>query len=115
MKIAELPDGRLMQFPDDFPDNEMDAAVREALGVPEEPDPVQLVMQLSQQVLELQSGLATLIQQNQQQMAAIQQETAARIENGLQQLAAAMTAPRTIINDGTGKPVGVTFGAPGGG
>ena len=35
MKIARLPTGELMEFPPDMPDDEMDRAVRQKMGVPE--------------------------------------------------------------------------------
>jgi len=124
MKIARLPNGEMMEFPPDYPDDEMDRAVRQKMGVPEEPSETELVMQLiqqlTQQLVAVQAQIVEGQRQHQeviaqlvhgQQLAAqSQQQATVALKQSIDQLAAAYAAPRTIIKDGAGKPVGLKIG-----
>lgn len=124
MKIAELPDGTLMKFAPDYPDEEMDRAVRAKLGIPEAPDEGQMLMELMQNVMQQQAMVVQMLQQSQAQMqmlmtevargqqamAQSQQASSTAIQQGLSDMARAFTQPRTIVKDGTGKPIGIKIG-----
>lgn len=132
MKIARLPNGELMEFPPDFPDDEMDRAVRQKLGVPEPPDPNQMLMQLLQAVMQQMDMMTQQMAQSQaaqqasaQQLAQMlaevasvaaangqaQAQSAQVIAQGFERLERAYTAPRSIVTDKAGKPVGMKIGA----
>lgn len=89
MKIARLPTGELMEFPPDFPDDEMDRAVRQKLGLPE---------QHAEAPQELAQMLAAFVQQ----MGAMTMQ----IEQGFARLERAYLAETMIVTDKNGKPVG---------
>ena len=89
MKIARLPTGELMEFPPDFPDDEMDRAVQQKLGLPgpQAETPQELVQML--QAFVQQMGVMT-----------------AQIEQGFARLERAYLAETVIVTDKSGKPVG---------
>ena len=132
MKIARLPTGELMEFPPDLPDDEMDRAVRQKLGVPEPPDQGQMLVQLIQAVMQQMDMMTQQLAQSQaaqqastQQLAQMlaevatmaaangeaQTQSAAAIAQGFMRLEQAYTAPRTIVTDKSGKPLGMKIGA----
>lgn len=113
MKIARLPTGELMEFPPDMPDDEMDRQVRSKLGVPEPPDPNQMLMQLLQAVTEQLVQTQQTQQMLTQMMTQVAQATAgsaAAIQQGFERMERAYTAPRSIVTDKNGKPVGMKIG-----
>jgi hypothetical protein len=132
MKIARLPTGDYLEFPPDMPDDEMDRQVRAKLGVAEPPDPNQMLAELMQAVMQ-QIGMMSqqLAQSQQAQQASVQQlaqmlaevatmasasgeaqtQSAQVLAQGFDRLERAYTAPRTIVTDKNGKPLGMKIGA----
>lgn len=113
MKIARLPDGTLKEFPPDMPDDEMDRQVRSLLGVPEPPDPNQMLMQvvegMMQQLAQMSQTLAqvaAMMQANGQ----AQDQSLQVLAEGFNRLEAAFRAPRSLVTDKNGKPLGVRVG-----
>lgn len=99
MKIARLPNGQLLEFPPDYPDDEMDRAVRAQMGVEEPPDMQALMMDFIAQITALQQQVAELsafLAQQQTQNA-----------QALSMLASTMSAPKRVVRDGKGMVVGV--------
>ena len=82
MKIARLPDGQMIEFPPDTPDDEMDRAVRQKMGVEEPVEFEAVAIGLMQQMMALQQGLVQAIQR--------QDEIAA----GMMQMMDRLAAPR---------------------
>ena len=108
MKIARLPTGDYLEFPEDFPDDEMDRQVRAKLGVAEPPDQGQMLTQLVEAVMQQMAQ-----QQMAQMIAQIAQATsgsAQAISQGFERMERAYTAPRSIVTDKAGKPLGVKIG-----
>lgn len=125
MKLAGLHDGKMIGFPDDAEDDHMDAAIKAyhvAAGKAEPPqDPgfavlhqgLQMVMQyaqqLAQQISQTMDSVAQLAQQAHglsDQLAEMRQHD----EHANKQVVAALTAPKKIVHDKDGRPVGVTVG-----
>ena len=132
MKIARLPTGELMEFPPDLPDDEMDRAVRQKLGVPEPPDQGQMLVQLIQAVMQQMDMMTQQLAQSQaaqqastQQLAQMlseiasvaaangqaQAQAAQVLAQGFDRLEAAYLAPRNIVTDKSGKPLALKIGA----
>lgn len=98
-KIAQLPNGQFLEFPDDMPDEDMDNQVRQALGLPLPVDPVEeqhaflsAVNSLGQVSQALQQ-LAIATQSNaaeQMRYAGEQSKQTAMIANALSSLATAL-------------------------
>jgi hypothetical protein len=159
-RIAHLPNGTQLAFPDDTPDEHMDAQVQAHMGVPppeQMPAPEEIMMQATQQLAQLVqqvtqavgavAQLAGAIAQGQQQMthmvsqlmaqmggvaeqtgqsnqialkglqlhaAAADQHTAAlgamkqSFDQGHAAMVKAVTAPKKIVTDKAGKPIGTT-------
>jgi hypothetical protein len=113
MKIARLPTGELLEFPPDFPDDEMDRTVRGKLGVPEPPDQSQMLMQLIEAVMQQMAQQQMAQQQMAQMIAQIAQATsgsADAIQQGFERMERAYLAPRSIVTDKSGKPLGMKIG-----
>lgn len=116
MKLAALHDGNMIGFPDDAEDEHMDAAVHAyhvASGKAEAPqDPGFAVLQQGMQAV-MQHGqqLAQQIAQMQQQAQKLSDQLAEmrqHDEHANRQVVAALTAPKKIVHDKDGRPVGVT-------
>jgi uncharacterized protein YdiU (UPF0061 family) len=120
MKIARLPTGELMEFPPDMPDDEMDRTVRQKLGLPEPPDSNQMLMQLLQAVMQQMEMMSQQLAQSQeaqqmnvQMLAQVSQATAGSadaIQQGFERMERAYLAPRSIVTDKSGKPLGMKIG-----
>ena len=113
MKIARLPTGDYLEFPEDFPDDEMDRQVRAKLGVAEPPDQGQMLTQLVEAVMQQMAQQQMAQQQMAQMIAQIAQATsgsAQAISQGFERMERAYTAPRSIVTDKAGKPLGVKIG-----
>lgn len=80
MKIAELPDGNELYFPEDYPDSKMDEAVVKYLK------------------LQTQQGKEQL-----DEMRLLRQT----IEQGVSKLAVIMSAPKILERDWQDKPIGI--------
>jgi hypothetical protein len=132
MKIARLPTGDYLEFPPDMPDDEMDRQVRAKLGVAEPPDQGQMLTQLFEAVMQQMGMISEQIAQSQQaQQANVQQlgqmlneiasltaagaqaqgQSAQAIAQGFERMEQAYTAPRSIVTDKNGKPLGLKIGA----
>lgn len=148
MKHAILPTGQTLSFPDETPDEHMDAAVQQHMGVQPPPDPLEVLMQVAQQIERATAAMTMLagtISQAVQQQTTVMQQLGMHVA-GLGQAAAqtaqtagvavqahamaadrqaqatddlhkgfidshekmvkAITAPRKIVTDKQGKPVG---------
>ena len=118
MKLAGLSDGKMIGFPDDAEDDHMDAAVHAyhvAAGKADPPqDPGFAVLQQGLQiVMQHAQQLASQIAQMQQQAQGLSDQLAemrAHDEHANRQVVAALTAPKKIVHDKDGRPVGVTVG-----
>ena len=116
MRIARLPDGSLMEFPPDFPDDEMDRAVRQKIGLPEPEDHQQTLTMLAQQLAEqnamnaqMQQQVVALLQQVAQAQAEAvqaQAQAAAMLSDGFARLERAYLADTILVSDKNGKPTG---------
>lgn len=118
MKLAALHDGKMIGFPDDAEDDHMDAAVQAyhvAAGKADAPqDPgfavlqqgLQMVMQLAQQLGEQLQHMQERAQGLSDQLAEMRQYD----EHANGKVIAALTAPKHIVHDKDGRPIGVTVG-----
>lgn len=80
MKIAQLPDGAELYFPQDFPDDKMDQAVLEYLKMQQAYNKDQI-----------------------EEMKKLRQT----IETGVEKIATIMAAPKILERDWNDKPIGV--------
>lgn len=80
MKIAELPDGLELYFPDEFDDSKMDEVVAKYLQA----QTIQGEMQIEEMRLLRKT-----------------------IENGVTKIATIMAAPKELVRDWKDKPIGV--------
>jgi hypothetical protein len=80
MKIAELPDGNELYFPEDYDDSQMDAAVM--------------------RYMKLQSQYG---QEQVEEMRLLRQE----IQKGIDKIAVIMSAPKVLERDWQDKPIAV--------
>lgn len=80
MKIAELPDGQELYFPDDYEDDKMDQVVLRYIQLQ--------TQQTREQVIEMR-----LLRKS--------------IEQGVNKITTIMAAPKELIRDWKDKPVGV--------
>ena len=80
MKIAELPDGNELYFPDDYEDDKMDQAVMRYIQLQ--------TAQTKEQIEEMRMLRQT-------------------IEQGVNKIATIMAAPKELVRDWKDKPVGV--------
>jgi hypothetical protein len=127
MKIALLPDGSSHEFPPDTPDDEMDRAVREKLGVAEPTDLGVTLVEITQVIAQQAQAQQAVIEQMAAQLAAQyecverleqaigrvnagQQDALAMLAEGFARLERAYSAPRMLITDASGKPLGVKTG-----
>lgn len=113
MKIARLPDGQMMEFPPDLPDDEMDRLVRQKMGVPDPVEPEEAMMELVAQIMQSQQQISAAIEQQSQMIVqALQQvaQTQALLAQKADEAIMTLGAPKTIVKDSTGKPIGVRVG-----
>lgn len=80
MKIAELPGGEELYFPDDYEDDKMDQAVAKYIQLQ--------TQQTKEQIIEMR-----LLRES--------------IEQGVNKIANIMSAPKELIRDWKDKPIGV--------
>lgn len=113
MKIARLPDGQMMEFPPDMPDDEMDRLVRQKMGVPDPIEPEEAMMELVAQILQSQQQFSAALEQQSQMIAqALQQVAQAQVTlaQKADEAIMALKAPKIIVKDSAGKPIGVRAG-----
>lgn len=122
MKLASLHDGQMIGFPDDAEDDHMDAAIHAyhvAAGKAEAPqDPGFAVLQqdlhaLFQHTQQFTQQVADKISQMQQQAHQLSEQLAEmrqHDEQANQKIVSALTAPKHIVHDRDGRPIGVTVG-----
>ena len=115
---VQLHDGTVLEFPDGTPDDVIDAVAQQHAQEGMKPDNMavmgeqvgQLIEALYQTLAGQQQSTAALIQSIQEQAQASQAATMAAIQEitgRLETLSAAFMAPKTIIKDDMGRPIGV--------
>lgn len=125
MKIAKLPTGELMAFPPELPDDDMDRAVQQRMNQSEMlTQLLQAVMQqmdmMAQQLVQSQQAQQAGVQQLAQMLAEVatmasanaeaQTQSTQALTQGFDRLERAYTAPRIIVTDKNGKPLGTKIG-----
>jgi hypothetical protein len=125
MKIAKLPSGELMAFPPELPDDDMDHMVQQRMNQGQMlAELMQAVMQqmsmMSQQLAQSQQAQQASVQQLAQMLSEVatmasasgeaQTQSAQVLAQGFERLERAYTAPRIIVTDKNGKPLGTKIG-----
>lgn len=124
MKIAELHDGKTIVFPPDMEDHAIDTMVKAHLGIDANAPLLQAISigiesinAFAQGVIQGQQILSTELAQLKDSLAQLQQSTVSNGEitktasllvyAGLERVATVLGAPKTIVTDKDGKPIGM--------
>jgi hypothetical protein len=106
MRRAELADGRLLEFPDDTPDEVIAETARRLTP----PDPMQPVIERLDGLLGGLNALRSDLDRSRFDAAGVGAalgNVAAEVKTSREAIVAAMTAPKRLLRDEEGRPSGV--------
>lgn len=117
MRQAFLDDGTpLGEFGPDVSDMDVEAIVRERMGLPPAmPDPA-LMMQAALQRMDyalqqMAQALQLMAQPQGSESAMAMSQLTSAVQQSTQQIVAALSAPKTILKDANGRPIGLSVGS----